>query len=134
MSFSGSVEKQVIAGPSRLPAIMSEAQSAAQSSNATSKTLGTEELLLLVLEKVLVHDRLSLLKVSKKWNAITSSIGYVVKPTSLDTFEDSLTLLENLAPSILPSTVPYLMLRSQTCLLSCRRVLSIVRICRWISA
>lgn len=91
MLSSSPVEQHNVASTSEISAVMSEAESAAQNIHATTKVLGTDELLLLILESVPVHDRLPLLRVSKKWNSIASSIGYVVEPaaTGIDLCNDS---------------------------------------------
>jgi hypothetical protein len=81
MSFSSSSGKQDITSTSELPTHVAHVESVAQSSDATSKVLGTDELFLLIVEKVPVHDRLPLLRVSKKWNYIVSSVGYAFDPT-----------------------------------------------------
>lgn len=99
MSISSSVEQQDITSTSGLPTTKLEAEFAAQDGNATTKVLATDELLLLVLESVPVHDRLPLLRVSKKWNSIASSIGYVVGPIAgLELDDEKPSLFKSGAP------------------------------------
>ena len=79
---------------------MPEAESAAQKSTAISRIFGTEELLLLVLESVPGRDHLLLLRILKKWNSITSTIGCVVAPafTGIDLCDDARRLIKSGAP------------------------------------
>lgn len=87
MLFSGSAERQDITSAGELPTVRSKSAFAApggEACDATSKALGVDELMLLILEKTPTEHLPKLRRVSKKWNDIISSIGYAVMPISFD--------------------------------------------------